>query len=184
MTTEGGGATQVRALFESKARAELLAADGLAPGSDSVRWRGSLLAEVAVVKGLPGPAEASGGEALSGADGEAASKALSALGWDPSALFFTLSRPEPGTPAEQRRERLRMQVEAVDPALVLAVDAAALEDVADAFGIRAPSFGKAVWILGRRFAAVDGLEASLVEPARKRRVWKQMQCAQPEGPAY
>ena len=35
---------QVRALFESRARAELAAADALAPGSDAVAWSGALFA--------------------------------------------------------------------------------------------------------------------------------------------
>ena len=44
------------------------AADALAPGSDIVASGGGLLAQVALVKGLPGPAEAAGGAALSGVD--------------------------------------------------------------------------------------------------------------------
>jgi hypothetical protein len=175
---------QVRALFEARARAELTAADALAPGSDAVPWGGALFAEVAAVKGLAGPAEATGREALCGADGEALSKALEALGWDGSAVFRTLSRPEPGISAEQRAARLRLQIEAVDPKLVLALDAEAAEDVALAFGIAKPAFGADVRVLGRRIVAVDGLEASLADPARKKRVWRQLQAAKPDGPAY
>ena len=175
---------QVRALFEARARTELAAADALAPGSDVVAWSGALLAEIALVKGLPGPAEASGGAALSGADGEAARKALTALGWADDAIFCTLSRPEPGLPAEQRGDRLRLQLEAVDPALVLALDAEAAADLAEAFGIAQPAFGAEVRVLGRRIVAVDGLEASLGESARKKRVWSQLQAAKPDGPVY
>jgi hypothetical protein len=32
--------------------------------------------------------------------------------------------------------------------------------------------------------AVDGLEASLSDPARKKRVWRQLQAAKAEGPVY
>jgi hypothetical protein len=175
-------AEQVRELFEARARAELAAADALAPGSDAVTSRGALLAEVVLVKGLAGPAEATGGAALSGPDGEAALKALEALGWSGDDAFRTLSRPEPGIPAEKRGDRVRMQVEAVDPALVLALDAEAAADLAQAFGIAAPRFGEPMRVLGRRIVAVDGLEASLADPARKKRIWRQLQAAKAEGP--
>jgi hypothetical protein len=175
---------EVRAMFEERARAELAAADAAAPGSDRVAWRGALLAEVAVVKGLPGPAEVSGNAALAGPDGEAAIKALEALGWSADAVFFTLSRPEPGLAPELRGDRLRLQLEAVDPALVLALDSEAAQDVALAFGIQLPGLGSAVRVFGRRIVAVDGLEASLSDQKRKARVWAQMQAAKPEGPVY
>jgi hypothetical protein len=177
-------AEQVRAEFEERARAELKAADALAPGSDAVAWSGALLAEVALVKGLPGPAEASGGSALSGVDGEAALKALAALGWDGGGVFRTLSRPEPGISSARRADRLRLQIEAVDPALVLALDAEAAVDVAQALGVAPPPFGREARAAGRRVVAVDGLEASLGEPARKKRVWRQLQAAKPTGPVY
>jgi hypothetical protein len=177
-------AETLRAFFETRARAELAIADALAPGSDAVAPSGALLAEVVVVKGLAGPAEATGRPALAGPDGEAVGKALEALGWDPALVFATLSRPEPGIDAARRADRLRQQIEAVDPALVLALDAEAAADVAEAFGIAQPAFGEAVRVLGRRIVAVDGLEASLGEPARKRRVWRQLQAAKAEGPVY
>ena len=175
---------QVRGVFEARARAELAAADALAPGSDAVAWSGSLFADVVAVKGLAGPAEASGGAALTGADGEAARKALIALGWAEDAIFATLSRPEPGLSAERRSDRLRLQIEAVDPTLVLALDAEAAADIAEAFGIAQPAFGDEARVLGRRIVAVDGLEASLGDPARKKRVWRQLQAAKAEGPVY
>jgi hypothetical protein len=175
---------QVRALFGARAKVELAAADALAPGSDIVRPRGALMASVAVVKGLAGPAEAAGGDALSGADGEAADKALAALGWPAADIFYTLSRPEPGLDPERRGDRLRQQIEAVDPQLVLALDEAAAADLAQAFGIADLRFGVEARAAGRRMVAVDGLEASLGEPARKRRVWEQLQAAKLSGPVY
>ena len=39
-------------------------------------------------------------------------------------------------------------------------------------------------VLGRRIEAVDGLEASLADPGRKKRVWKQLQAAKADGPVY
>ena len=177
-------AREICALHEARARSELLAADAMVPGSDGVPWRGALIAEVAVVKGLLGPAEASGGAALSGADGAAAVKALTALGWAESDLFFTLARPQPGAVSASGALRLRAQIEAVDPSLILTLDGEAAADVSAAFGIDQPAWGSGVVALGRRIVAVDGLEASLTDPARKRRVWEQLKATRVEGPVY
>jgi hypothetical protein len=162
----------------------LSAADAQAPGADAVPWRGAEIAQVAVIKGLPGPAEASGGAALSGADGEAAVKALVALGHSEGDIFFTISRPSSGIEPARLAMRLRAQIEAVDPSLILALDREAAADVAAAFGVESPVLGRETWVLGRRIVAVDGLEASLSEPARKRRVWEQLKAARAEGPVY
>ena len=165
-------------------RAELAAADALVPGSDGVSSRGALLAQVVVVKGLAGPAEASGKPALSGPDGEAAVKALTALGHDPESVFFTLSRPVSDGDDERFAARMRLQLESVDPELVVAVDAEAARDVAAALGMQPFAFGEMVRIDGRRVVACDNLEASLSDPKRKQRVWAQLKCAVPPGPVY
>jgi len=68
--------------------------------------------------------------------------------------------------------------------VILAVDDAAAEDVSAAFDVQRPDWGTAITVLGRRFVAVDGLEPSLADPARKRRVWEQLKSARPEGPVY
>lgn len=174
----------VRALYEAKVRAELAEADQLLPGADRVAWSGAVLADVVVVKGLDGPAEASGGEALSGADGEALAKALHALGWPQGVSFHTVSRPIPGCDEGAVVRRLRLQIEAVDPALLIALDAQAADDVARAFGVKRPKFGEALTVNGRRFVAVDGFEDSLVDESHKRRVWKHLQAARPDGPVF
>jgi hypothetical protein len=172
----------IRELHEARALAELRAADALAPGSDVVKSRGSLVPAVVVVKGLPGPAEASGGDAMSGADGDAAAKGLEALGHDPGTVFYLLSRPEPGIESDARVQRLHAAIEALDAPLVVATDAAAAEDLAQAFGSKPLPFGSEVRVGGRRLFAVDGLEASLGDDARKRVIWRQLSAAVPEGP--
>jgi len=178
-------ADKLRALHEARVRAELGVADALAPGSDRVAPRGALLAEVAVVKGLAGPAEASGGSAMSGADGEALTKALGALGYEPQSVFFTLSRPEPGIDREQASDRLRLQLESVDPRVIIALDAEAAADIAEAFGCTVPVVGGTpLRILGRRIIAVGGFEAALADPKAKQRVWSEIKAAKPDGPVY
>ena len=178
-------AAKLRALHEARAKAELAAADMLAPGSDRVAPTGALLAEIAAVKGLPGPAEASGGAALSGADGAALGKALQALGWAADTVFYTLSRPEPGMDHKRAADRLRMQLEAVDPQVIVVLDAEAASDVAEAFGCARPEpGGSPLRVLGRRIVAIGGFEAALADPKAKQRVWAQLKAAKPEGPAY
>jgi hypothetical protein len=177
-------ARALRSLIKNRARAELMAADSVAPGSDTVRWRGSLLPAVAVVKGSPGPAESSGDPAFSGADGEAAAKALVALGYEESQLFYTISRPQAGVDPELRARRLRLQIEAVDAPVVIATDVSAAEDVARAFGLDAVTFGEEVVTSGRRLVAVDGLEDSLSSKERKRIIWAQFAAAKPPRGLY
>jgi hypothetical protein len=177
-------AGKLQALHEKRALAELAAADRLAPGSDIVPWSGALLADAAVVKGLPGPAEAAGGVAMSGTDGAAALKALEALGHSPDAVFFTLSRPSSEIDAAARAARLRMQIEAVDPSVVVAVDAEAAADLALAFDAQMLEWGVAVRAHGRRLVAVDGLERSLSDDEAKRQVWAQLKAARADGPVY
>ena len=143
------------------------------------------MAQIAAVKGLPGPAEASGGPAMSGADGTALVKALEALGHAADSIFFTLSRPEPGIDLERASDRLRLQLESVDPRVIVALDAEAAADIAEAFGCERPVPGELpLRVLGRRIVAVSGFEAALADPKAKQRVWAELKAAKPEGPAY
>jgi hypothetical protein len=56
--------------------------------------------------------------------------------------------------------------------LAVALDAHAAEDLGLAFGVKM-AFGEPVMQQGRTLLAVDGLEASLDDPARKACVWRQ-----------
>jgi len=183
-TSQPDDAAALRQLHEARARAELAAADLMCPGSDAVASRGALLGGVALVKGLPGPAEASGGAALSGPDGDAALKALEALGWSADQLFCVLSRPEPGADPSCCSARLGAVLEAVDPRVIVALDRVAADDVGAAFGTSLHSDAAPVTVLGRTLVAVDDLEASLADDKRKRRVWEQFKAAKPPGPIY
>lgn len=170
-------AAVIEALYSKKAAEETRAADQLAPGSDAVPSRGAVIADVVLVKGMPGPAENAGGAAMSGADGEGLAKALSALGHDPGHAFFMLSRLEPGLGAPERAARVRGVLEAVDAELVIACDPDAAEDVALAFGIERLRVGKATVAQGRRLVALSGFEASLHDESAKKKVWAEMQAA-------
>jgi len=177
-------AHRIRALHERRAAAELAAADLLCPGADAVGWRGDLLAVVMAVKGLPGPAESSGDPAMSGADGEAFRKAVETLGWPPEQVFYTLSRPEPGLEPARCADRLRAQVEAIDPRVVVALDQTAAADLAAGFGLASIEAERPVTISGRLLVVVDGFEASLGDERAKRASWRQLQYARPAGPLF
>jgi len=158
----------LKALYEAKARAELAQADGLCPGSDAVASSGDPLACVVLVKGSPGAEELAAHRALAGPVGDAALKAVAALGLDPRSTFALCSRP--GGDAGARAERLELAVEAVDPALVLALDAAGAEDLAAALHCGPLEPGRPVTVRGRTVGYVGDLAASLRDDD-KRPVW-------------
>ena len=163
----------LRRAYQAKARAELAAADRLLGGRVPVTGSGDPLGRVLLIKGAPGPDDTAAGSALAGADGAAAAKALQALGLDPASVWRTCSRPGPGDAAARAR-RLELAVEAVDPALVLALDADASQDLSAALGLTPLRAGRPEIVRGRVLGAVDGLEASLTSEAAKARVWRQM----------
>lgn len=163
-----------RAAYSAKAVAELADADASCPGSGSVRWCGEVLGDVVLVKGSPSEADVSAGVVLAGEDGEAAKRAFEALGVAWTEVFATCSRPSPESFGDQRALRLGLQIEAVDPFAVVALDAEAAADVADATGVGPLAAGEPVRWAGRTFLAVEGLEASLTDARRKARVWSQL----------
>jgi hypothetical protein len=165
-------AEELQALYEAKASAELTAADGLVPGSEAVRCDGYVLARTMLVKGRAGDEDVRSGRALAGRDGSAAEKALEALEIDPGSVFATISRS--GDEADEGRlGRLALQIEAVDPERVIALDAEAAEDVASVAELDGLPFGEPVAWRGRTLLAVDGLERSLGSEEAKLEVWRQ-----------
>lgn len=177
-------AAEVRANYEARAIAEIADADNTLVGHVPVPWSGAVLASVVAVKGLPGPAEAAGGAAMSGADGEALEKALEALGWPSGSWFFTVSRVAGVDETAAFAKRVRAQVEAVGARVVVALDGEAAADLAGAFDTKPLRFGSERSVAGRRLVAVEGFEGALAVPGRKRVVWSQLQKAAPDGPVY
>ncbi len=162
-------ADDVAALFEAKALAELArAASALAGGAFA--YDGTPGAPVLLLKGVPGPADVDAERALAGADRDAADKSLAALGLPPETLAVMTRGAGGEAPAART---MRTLVAAADPRWVIALDAEAAADAASAAGIHSLSPGRPQERDGRVWLAVDGLEASLTDPARKRRVWAQ-----------
>ncbi|MHB1016758.1 MAG: uracil-DNA glycosylase family protein [Coriobacteriia bacterium] len=159
-------------VFREKARAEIAAAEHAGGGAPAVRAHGDELAEVLLLKGEPGPGDIEGGYALAGSDGDAADKALDALGL-PSGRFALCTRAS-GVEADDRAERIRMLIEAVDPSVMIALDPLAAQDLSLAVGMDALVAGTLVTWRGRTVVAIDGLEASLSDDGLKRRVWRQL----------
>ncbi len=164
---------RLQRLFLAKARAELEAADALLGTEVTVAGHGDPLGEVVLVKGLPDAQDREAGVAMARADGEAAAKILDALGLDPGSAWIVCSRPGADVPREARSRRLAMVVEAVDPRLVIAVDAEASDDLACALGVSALQPGRPTTVRGRVVGAVGGLAASLGDPSAKASVWEQ-----------
>ena len=164
MSDEGRGILAEK--IARKAAAEIAAAW---PGS-VVAPSGCAPADVLLVKGEASEGDLATGLALGGQDGEAARKALSALGWS-AEPFAVCTRPGDMTLAAASLVSL---IEAVDPDLIVAVDRIASIDVATALGIEQLEFGTVLRVAGRSVLAIDGLEASLSDEDRKRRVWSQL----------
>ncbi|MDI6900788.1 MAG: hypothetical protein QMC79_03740 [Anaerosomatales bacterium] len=163
-----------RALVEAvraKAMSEAAAADALLDGV-TVSVGGVIPAPTLLVSARPSATGSAAGSALAGAAGEAAGKALAGLGLPPE--WAAVVSRQGDAELTVMRERLGLLVEAVDPDVVIALDAEAAEDVAAALGTPPLRFGDPVTIGGRRVLAVDGFEASLADEARKRRVWRQL----------
>jgi len=158
-------------LYRAKARAEVAAAEKLVTGADVVRGQGDLLADVLLVKGEPGPGDLVKKRALAGEDGSAIGRALDALGVS-TARYAVCTRV--GAAGRKRLARLRLLTEAIDPRVVVLLDAGAAEDFAVAYGVEPPPAGTLTQVLGRLVLAVDGFEASLQDEAHKRRVWTQL----------
>lgn len=160
------------ALFRRKAEAELAEADRALGALPSVAWRGDVLADVAIVKGVAGQADTAAREALAGADGEAIDKALDALRLS-TRRFYIAARMGRATAARCVR-RLALAIEAVDPRIVIALDATAAADVAAALGSDALAVGSPVRVRGRIVLALEDFAGSLGDESRKREAWRQL----------
>lgn len=160
-------------LYRDKARAEIADAEGPAGVGEIVHSAGDELADVMLLKGEPGSADIEASRVLAGPDGEAADKALDALGL--SVARFAACTRAGDSDREPPQDRLRMLVEAVDPRVIVALDPVAASDLAAAYGVEVPRAGRLVRMGGRDVVALDGLEASLGDEGLKRRVWLQFQ---------
>jgi hypothetical protein len=93
-----------------------------------------------------------------------------------------VTRPSADAPRELVVRRVALYLEACDPAVVIALDREAGDDLAEAVGLPALRFGEPEHVRGRVLLAVDGLEASLADAARKKRVWAQLRSLRQPGP--
>lgn len=177
------GADALRAAYEAKARAELDDADallGLRLGARSKSahgsrmWSGPVLGpRIAFVIATPAPAAGPDG-LLDATTADAAFKAADALGAGPAGAFTIASRPAGSGSATARARRLRLAIEAVDPLVVIALDAAAAADVAAAFGLDGLPVGCPARAAGRVLGSAGEFAGSLTDAAAKARAWSAM----------
>ncbi len=175
-----GEERELAALYLRRARADLdeLAAEGFL-------LAGNGFPSVLLLKGEPGPAELAGGTLLSGPDGAALQAALGRLGYADdawaacSAFLGPLGGGSTG-PLPASPESLAWAVEVFDPELVIALDAASSELLAQAWGGAAPfEPGAVTRVRGRRVLALGGFEASLADPKAKRVSWARLKQVPP-----
>jgi hypothetical protein len=179
--------------YEAKAAAEAAEADAADPTGAAAGRSGPSSAAVLVIKGQapvtsPGTGDPDIADSpLSAAEAEAVSRALGALGLpaDDLAALGLLAEGERRAPDPSAAERrLALAVEACDPAWVVALDLEAGEVAAAVIGLKGLQPGVPHLDAGRVWLVVDGLEASLDDPERKRRVWAQLKAlgeVRPEG---
>jgi len=117
-------------LFREKVGFEIASADALVSGQPLVQSRGEVLACVLLVKGTPGPHDVAVGSVLAGPDGVAITKALDAL--DLSRLRYAVCSRTGTADITQRTNRLHLIIAAIDPAVVIALDETAAQDVSAA----------------------------------------------------
>jgi len=162
-------------LYAEKVLAEIEAIEREFSGWSFCSSRGNLLATVLLVKGQAGPAEQCGGPALSGPDGDAATKALRALGFAADSDYRVMSRPLGDAPsADVIHSRLMLLVQVIDPLVIIALDSCAAADLAGALEAAVPPAGIPVQIHGRTLLVLSGLEDSLRDERSKRVVWEQL----------
>jgi len=162
-------------LYVAKAEAERAEADLLDPASAAAGSFGPGGAAILLLKGEPHRQPAASGSPLSPPEAEAAARALAALGLpadDVAAVCTRAAGEEHGSGSAVRR--LALAVEACDPAWLIALDRTAGADAASVLGVDVLAVGTPLARAGRVWLVVDGLGASLDDPARKRRVWAQL----------
>ncbi len=175
-------------MFEERELVGMYLARTLSELSELVR-RGLLLAgsapsDVLLVKGEPGSAELAGGALLSGRDGVALSRALSALGYadDGWAALASVCRAADGSWRPVGPDDLSFAVEVFDPEAVVALDPAAASSLSEAWALDRPlAPGEPRRVLGRRVLALGGFERALDDPAAKRVMWARLKKVPPLG---
>jgi len=172
-------------LYAAKAEAERAEADLLDPGSAAAGSFGPGAAAILLLRGEPHSSQAASGGPLSPPEAEAAARALAALGLPADDVAAVCTRSAGGADdSGSAARRLSLTVEASDPAWVIALDRNAGVDAASVLGLDALLPGVPLVRSGRVWLVVDDLEASLGDPARKRRVWAQLRGladVRPEG---
>ncbi len=183
----GANATNPKEAAWAKAKVEVEALE--AAGAVMV---GSAFPEVLFVKGTPNEREAAGEALLSGADGEALSKALTALGYPPEGWACILGRTADGEPATP--ELLRRAVAVLAPFTLVALDDVARRLACEAFAddltaladlseaLLEPGF--VAHAAGLRIVSLGGFERALASPERKQLMWARLKRVPPLSEPY
>lgn len=164
---------------------------------DALTARGLVLtgyvgSEAMILKGSPGPAERSGAELLSGADGVALRAALLKLGYAPESWLGMACWKRDGSQASP--DDLRLAVATLGPGCLIVEDEAAADLVRltfadelaalDDFSAAMLEPGWVARILGMRVMALGGFEEALADDYEKRVMWARLKGVPSEGSPY
>ncbi|WP_368133683.1 hypothetical protein [Collinsella bouchesdurhonensis] len=165
-----------------------------------VRMEGNAFSPIVLIKGDLNEEERAGGALLGGADGTALRASCTAIGYAPedfcalAAVAGEGDDPALTLGATLPTEVFREALEALDPEVVLLLDAAAAdlmrETYADAlvaiddFDTAMLKPGLVAHVLGRRVLALDGFEAALGDKREKQRMWAYIKQIGPAGAPY
>ncbi len=170
-----------------KAHAELqaLAARG-------VRLAGCAFPTILFVKGTPSEAEAQGADPLSGEDGAALFKAISALGYAPEDWAGCLGVLDDGRAMPP--ELLALTIATLSPLTVVATDEAARSLLAETLAADLVELadlseallepGLVVRVAGLRVMALGEFAAALSDPAKKQLMWARLKRLPPLAEPY
>lgn len=183
----GPGRAERRDRYVAKTKAEL---EGLV--GHGVVMAGNAFSPVLLAKGEPNEAERAGGKLLAGADGTALRSALQALGYAPEEWAGVATWDAGGAPLEA--PLLREAVCALDPATLVACDAAAAEALREAYAEDLALLerfeeamlaeGVIAQVAGMRVMALGGFEAALADAHEKQVMWARLKQLPPLGEPY
>ena len=183
----GSSSRSVKDEARAKAEAEVRSLE-----ARGVRMAGCAFPAILFVKGIPNAAEAAGESPLSGADGEALFKAISALGYAPEDWAAVLTVLADGSPVFAGL--LRETVNALSPLTLVATDDAARRVLCEAFADDLTTLadlneallepGVIARVAGLRVMSLGGFEAALGDPAAKQLMWARLKRLPPLGEPY
>lgn len=152
-----------------------------------VSFSGTIPSPVCILKGKPNAQELAGASVLSGADGDALSKSLDALGYLPNSAcaLLTVFISDHHTAHPLPPELVRLAIEVLDSSTLLVADKPAALALQEAYKLPTPlEEGVIHSVKGRRVLCLGGFEDSLDNEREKQIMWARLKKLPPEQAPY